>query len=142
MYSSSFAPCLQPQSIEGIMDNVLKLRTKSNKRIQFLISVLFVFFAGSSAFAQKADVESRLNDISINRNDNAVGTAPVNASSSVKLNSSMNFILWFMGTKEDVNCTKSKDTFFTKKSILTSGREPNHLLLKTLLKKALNVESC
>ena len=123
------------------MDNVLKLKKKSNKRIQFLISVLFVFFACSSGFAQKADIESPSSEISINRNDN-IGTAPVNASSAVKLNSSMNFILWFMGTKEDVDCTKSRDTFFTKKSILTSGREPNHLLLKTLLKKALNVESC
>jgi len=54
----------------------------------------------------------------------------------------MNFILWFMGTKEDINSTMPVDSFYSKKSILTSGREPNHLLVKTLLKKAINTKSC
>jgi hypothetical protein len=56
-------------------------------------------------------------------------------------NSNVNFILWFMGTKEDVN-TKISNESFSKKSFLTSGRELNHLLLKTLLKKAMNSKTC
>ena len=47
-----------------------------------------------------------------------------------------------MRNKEDINSTKSNDSFYSKKSILTSGREPNHLLMKTLLKKAINNKSC
>lgn len=119
------------------MSNVFKMRRKNNQ-MQFLITVLFVFFTGSVVFAQ--NVNTPLNDISISPNYNAVDTTPTRGAS--ELNSNMNFILWFMGTKEDINSAKSKEKFYTKKSIMTSGRMPNHLLLKTLLKKAINNESC
>ncbi|AOW09459.1 hypothetical protein [Flavobacterium gilvum] len=115
------------------------MRNNNNQK-QFLFLILFVFFTGSVAFAQNATANSSLNEVLINPNDNAVGTATSKVSS--ELNSNMNFILWFMGTKEDVNSAKSSERFYTKKSILTSGREPNHLLLKTLLKKTINNESC
>ncbi|HSD06052.1 hypothetical protein [Flavobacterium sp.] len=61
---------------------------------------------------------------------------------STSVDSNVNFILWFMGTKEDIGRTFSMDGMYSKKSFMTSGREPNHLLVKTLLKKALNIKSC
>ena len=107
--------------------------------MQLCILFMFVFFAGSSVFAQSSRFEISSNEGSINPNNTDTTPAKVSTSAS---NSNVNFILWFMGTKEDVNSTKSDDLFYSKKSILTSGREPNHLLLKTLLKKAINIESC
>lgn len=119
------------------MNNVFKIDKKNNYKTQFLI---LVFFVSSIAFAQKSSFETSSCEVSVNQNATGIDTPPVRVSNT-ELNSNMNFILWFMGTKEDINCTKSNDTFYTKKSIITSGREPNHLLLKTLLKKAINVES-
>lgn len=115
----------------------------NNNKIQFWVLVMFVFFASSNIFAQKSDFEISSNEVSINSNSNIDDTTPVKVKASTsELNSNMNFILWFMGTKEDVNSTLSSDSFYSKKSILTSGREPNHLLVKTLLKKAVNSKSC
>lgn len=115
----------------------------NNNKIQFWVLVMFVFFASSNVFAQKSDFEISSNEVSINPNSNIDDTTPVKVKASTsELNSNMNFILWFMGTKEDVNSTLSSDSFYSKKSILTSGREPNHLLVKTLLKKAVNSKSC
>lgn len=120
------------------MNDVFKIKKESNYKIQFLI---LVFFVSSFGFAQNSSFETYSCEVSINQNTTGIDTPPVRVSTT-ELNSNMNFILWFMGTKEDINSTKSNDTFYTKKSIITSGREPNHLLLKTLLKKAINVESC
>jgi hypothetical protein len=115
-----------------------------NKSIgnNFFIVFLFLLLSTTFSFAQKSDFESSSIEISINQNDNTVDTSiPVRVATS-GINSNVNFILWFMGTKEDVNSTMSNDAFYSKKSILTSGREPNHLLVKTLLKKAINIKAC
>jgi hypothetical protein len=125
------------------MNRAFKIVKTKNNKIQFWVLFIFVFFASLSVFAQKADFEISSNEISINQNSNIDDTTPIKAKvSTSELNSNMNFILWFMGTKEDVNSTMSSDSFYSKKSILTSGREPNHLLVKTLLKKAINIKSC
>ncbi|MDR6843846.1 hypothetical protein [Flavobacterium granuli] len=124
------------------MNRVIKIVKTNNSKMHFWVLVMFAFFTSSVAFAQKSDVEISLNEVSINQNDYTIDTPPVKVSTS-ELNSNMNFILWFMGTKEDLNSNnKSKESFYSKKSIITSGREPNHLLLKTLLKKAINSKAC
>ncbi|HEU4788765.1 MAG TPA: hypothetical protein VFS71_03695 [Flavobacterium sp.] len=123
------------------MNRAFRIVKKNNDRIQCWILVMFVFFASSNGFAQKSDFEISSNEVSMSQNIKTDDTAPAKVSAS-ELNSNMNFILWFMGTKEDVNGTMSSDSFYSKKSILTSGREPNHLLVKTLLKKAINIKSC
>lgn len=121
------------------MDRIFKLVRNNNCTFQLFVLVMFVFFAGSTVFAQECRFEISSIEVSVGKNDDAI--APVKVSTT-ELNSNMNFILWFMGTKEDVNSTRSNDSFYSKKSIITSGREPNHLLLKTLLKKAINIKSC
>lgn len=60
---------------------------------------------------------------------------------SVKTSSNMEFVLWFMGSKQDPNTTLSTEGINTKKQIMTSGIAPNRLLIKAFLKKAVNFES-
>lgn len=119
-------------------------RRAQNNNIQkfkFCIIILFVFFLSNKGVAQESSFENSVDEISINQKNIVIENAPVRVSNSI-LNSNVNFILWFMGTKEDVNKTTLDDVIYSKKSIITSGREPNRLLIKTLLKKALNIKSC
>lgn len=124
------------------MNDFFKIVKTSYQKKNFLVLVLFVLFSGSNVFAQKLEISSSKDgNFTLNQSDVPVDTTPTRVSSGV--NSNLNFIFWFMCTKENVNSIKSSnDTYNAKKSIMTSGREPNHLLMKTLLKKAINVESC
>jgi hypothetical protein len=122
------------------MNRFFKLNQKNNNTYFFFIVFLFAFFSNTPVFSQNESFEVSTEEVLSNQK-NIVIENPVKVSSSV-INSNVNFILWFMGTKEDMNNTFSDDGLSTKKSILTSGREPNHLLMKTLLKKALNIKSC
>jgi hypothetical protein len=122
------------------MNRVSILVKINNIKILFFIVILVSIFSNTSAVAQNVSFSNSSEEIVINQNGNTADTAPVRVSTSVS-NSNVNFILWFMGTKEDLNSNNSNESY-SKKSILTSGREPNHLLLKTLLKKAINIKSC
>ena len=121
------------------MNKIFKLAQINNNWGFFFVVVLFTFFTSSSVFAQNAKLEVSTEQVLIK--DNVVIEDPVKESSSSVINSNVNFILWFMGTKEDMGRTLPNDGY-SKKSFMTSGREPNHLLVKTLLKKALNIKSC
>src|SRR6478752_3811708 len=113
---------------EKQMNSILKIEKKINNKIQFCALVMFVLISTSSVFAQKSSLEISSNEVSINQNVIADDTTPASVRvSTSELNPNMNFILWFMGTKEDVNSPLPSDLFYTKKSILTSGREPNNL---------------
>ncbi len=56
-------------------------------------------------------------------------------------NFNMNFVLWFMGTKQDPNAKMLPAGTNTTKEFITSGTAPNRLLIKAFLKKAVNYES-
>jgi hypothetical protein len=43
----------------------------------------------------------------------------------------MEFVLWFMGSKQDPNTTISTEELIQKKQIMTSGIAPNRLLIKS-----------
>lgn len=121
------------------MNRLLKIVKNNNKNIFFIV-FLVTLFSSTSVLAQKSNIESASDEISMSDNSNTVDNTATKVSTSVST-SNVNFILWFMGTKEDINKTFSDD-MYSRKSILTSGREPNHLLMKTLLKKAINIKSC
>lgn len=53
----------------------------------------------------------------------------------------INFIFWFMGSKQDPNKVILNEEYNKKKQIMISGSAPNHLLIKTFFKKAVNFES-
>nr|WP_315157865.1 hypothetical protein [uncultured Flavobacterium sp.] len=114
---------------------------QSNKNISSLfIIVLFTFFSSTTVFGQNESLEVS-NEKVLNIQNDIVIESPAKVSNSA-VNSNVNFILWFMGTKEDMGKIFSDDGMYTKKSFMTSGREPNRLMVKTLLKKALNIKSC
>ena len=57
------------------------------------------------------------------------------ASSSVS--ESLNFMSWFMGTKQNIQPGSTQDLKgSSKKQLINSGITPNRLLLKTFMKKA------
>ena len=64
------------------------------------------------------------------------------AQSNVTTNTSMNFVSWFMGTKQTPNANQSADAAVSqKKQMINSGIAPNRLLIKAFLKKASNYSS-
>jgi len=121
------------------MNKVPKLNLKKNNNFLFIV-VLLAFFSSITAFSQTENAGVSSEETLMNSN-NVVIENPSKVSASV-MNSNVNFILWFMGTKGDMGGTFSNGDMYSKKSFMTSGREPNRLLVKTLLKKALNIKSC
>ena len=63
----------------------------------------------------------------------------VASQSNVTTNTTMNFVSWFMGTKQTPNANKATDAATSeKKQMINSGIAPNRLLIKAFLKKASN----
>jgi hypothetical protein len=54
--------------------------------------------------------------------------------------SNMNFVLWFMGSKQSPNSNALPAGTTAKKQFMTSGSAPNRLLIRAFLKKAVNFE--
>lgn len=108
----------------------MKGKKSTIKSFQFIALLLFVFAAVSSIKAQAVGEKAYVGD------QNGTETRVLGAASG------SNFILWFMGTKDNMDVMETGRRFNTKKSIMTSGIVPNRLLLKTLMKKTINIESC
>ena len=89
-----------------------------------VVVVLMMFLVCSIGFAQeqKATTSQEL-------------TTTSSASSSVS--ESLNFMSWFMGTKQSIQTGAGKEVNGNnKKQLINSGIAPNRLLLKTFMKKA------
>ena len=110
---------------------------KANNQALFNLVILFVFILLSnvSIFAQSTKNVVDVNSIEINANKKTEN-ASIGSSSN-----NMNFVLWFMGSKQDPNSTISTEGTNTKKQIITSGVAPNRLLIKSFLKKTVNLDS-
>ena len=122
------------------MSKIYNAFENNNNRSFLFVIVLFTFFSTGTIFGQIEKVVNSIEEVTY-LND-IVNEQPAKVSNSVIINSNVNFILWFMGTKEDMGKSFSSEVMYTKKSFITSGREPNRLMVKTLLKKALNIKSC
>jgi hypothetical protein len=105
---------------------------KGNTVKSTLVLFRFIVLLNVPVFGQV--VEKELN---MPTNMEVLSEAKEESSSS----SDMNFVLWFMGSKQDPNSTISTEGINTKKRIMTSGLAPNRLLIKTFLKKAVNFEN-
>lgn len=102
------------------------------KSITVLVMFVFMLLSNISVFGQSIAKGQSI--------DNSTET--VSAASEVSAsNSNMNFVLWFMGSKQDPNSTISVDATNKKKQIMMSGMAPNRLLIKAFLKKAVDYES-
>ncbi|HEY4617416.1 MAG TPA: hypothetical protein VIH09_04400 [Flavobacterium sp.] len=102
------------------------------KNMTVLLMFVFIFLSNVSVFGQETKKESV-----ISNTKEIVSDAKEESTST----SNMDFVLWFMGSKQDPNSTISTEGINTKKKIMTSGLAPNRLLIKAFLKKAVNFES-
>lgn len=97
--------------------------------------VLFALFL-LSGFGMSAQ---NVNEVSITVGNSIIsdGTAAV-SQNNVSSSTTMNFVSWFMGTKQTPNANSGTDAIGTKKQMINSGIAPNRLLIKAFLKKASN----
>ncbi|MFV5703522.1 hypothetical protein ACM55F_16790 [Flavobacterium sp. XS2P12] len=107
--------------------------TKITNNIFILLVILLL--SNVSVFGQSTENIVATNAIEV------VSVAKQDNVSTSTTSNNMNFVLWFMGSKQDPNVTISTEGINTKKQIMTSGMAPNRLLIKAFLKKAVNLES-
>jgi hypothetical protein len=121
------------------MKNLLKKYSANDRRMYFFVVFMFVGFSSS---AQVSFESSDLN-VSAKVFNIVADELPSKSSSTIiNSNSNSNFILWFMGTKVGPNKSTPNEVMYTKRKIISSGTEPNRLLMKTLLKKTINTKFC
>ena len=114
------------------------IASKLNNNILFksLFLLLFTLVPSTNVVAQTS------NSIVI---ESVTQVAPATKVQSVSTFSSsantMNFVLWFMGSKQDPKSSISTEGINTKKQVITSGTAPNRLLIKAFLKKAVELDS-
>ncbi|MCG9791222.1 hypothetical protein [Flavobacterium algicola] len=109
-------------------------RTSKVKRSFNLKALVIVLLFSLSAFSQSTTSNSLSEE-----------SAPLSTSTQVSTSRSsanMEFVLWFMGSKQNPNTVISTEASTSARNqIITSGLAPNRLLLKAFLKKAVNYES-
>ena len=110
-----------------------------NKKITILLMVFaFVLLSNVKMFAQTAVENNVVPTTSLASDTNEISVAKTD---NVSAATNMNFVLWFMGSKQDPNAKVLPAGENTKKQFMTSGTAPNRLLIKAFLKKAVNFES-
>ena len=115
--------------------NYISLKTNKKSIVNGLLLFVFLLLTNTSAFAQTS------NDIAVDNDIENSSSVKAQSTSAVSSSNSMNFVLWFMGTKQDPNSTISVEGTNTKKQVITSGMAPNRLLIKAFLKKAVDLDT-
>ena len=110
------------------------LKLDNEKVFKLLVLFIFLLISTNSVFGQaQTTVVDNLTEIELNNNKESATT--------VTTSNSMNFVLWFMGTKQGVNGSTMKENTNTKIQAITSGSAPNRLLIKAFLKKVIEADS-
>ena len=105
----------------------------SKKVLKSLLIFVFVLLSHITVSAQTkidASAEKALNS------QNKVDNVSVDSSTTT-----INFVLWFMGTKQEPIIKFPTENSNLKKQMIMSGRAPNRLLMKAFLKKVINLDS-
>jgi hypothetical protein len=114
-----------------------------NKSSRNLIMVIaFILLSIGTSFGQTTP-ENNLVQTNIIESNTIVNTSiEISAAKeeTTSTASNMNFVLWFMGSKQTPNATTLPIGTTAKKQFMTSGTAPNRLLIKAFLKKAINFE--
>ncbi len=110
----------------------------NKKRANIIMVLTFIILSSFSAFAQTTTEDKAVENNVIVNNTVELNTRRQENTADT---SNMNFVLWFMGSKQDPNTTISSEATSTKNKVRTSGIAPNRLLIKAFLKKATNFES-
>ncbi len=124
------------------MNNFSKKSDNKIKSNIFMV-LLFMFMSNVAVFGQTSlennNVQTTATETNVIVNNNIeMNSMKQEAASDV---SSMNFVLWFMGSKQSPNAITVPAGTTAKKQFMTSGTAPNKLLIKAFLKKAVNFES-
>ena len=108
-------------------------KQNDNKKItSILLMFVFLLISNVAIFAQT--VAEKNTDSSTSFQSNLVEKETTTNTSNI------NFVIWFMGSKQNPNTTIISAGENTRKQFMTSGLAPNRLLIKAFLKKAVNFE--
>ncbi|TDD98342.1 hypothetical protein [Flavobacterium cellulosilyticum] len=123
--------------------NQLTKRNRNTKINTFFMMIVFMLLLNSSIFAQVASENNSGSVATIEKSEIVNSNIEMNAMKQQPTSgdSNMNFILWFMGSKQSPNSSVMPRGTSAKQQFITSGTEPNRLLIKAFLKKAVNFES-
>jgi hypothetical protein len=108
-------------------------KQKNNKKTASIL-VLFVFLLLSNVSIFGQTVAKK------NTNSNSTIENNIVEKEAASNTSNMNFLIWFMGSKQNPSTTIIPAGENTRKQFMTSGLAPNRLLIKAFLKKAVNFE--
>ena len=116
-----------------------KTTQNSFSRIGFVVLVLFLLSSvGMVGQNVQPTVATSTTTFTVASSDEVVATAQTTTTT----NTTMNFVSWFMGTKQTPSSNQSSEfSTNSKKQMIQSGIAPNRLLIKAFLKKATNYNS-
>ena len=118
-----------------IVMKYLSLKTNKKTLVRSLMFFVFILASNTSVIAQ-AEKNTVVENVI-----ESIPAAKIENSATVSSSNTMNFVLWFMGSKQDLKSTISSESVNTKKQVIISGTAPNRLLMKAFLKKAVNLDS-
>jgi len=105
-------------------------KDSNKKSFNIFMLLVFLFLTNSAVFAQTV----------ADKNNSPIENNLVEKEATTNT-SNMNFVIWFMGSKQNPNTTVLPAGESTRKQFMTSGLAPNRLLIKAFLKKAINSDS-
>ena len=108
--------------------------TTTSTRTRLVVLFVLLILSGVKMSAQTAE--------SVIVAPAAIETVSVASASTEAAASTLNFVSWFMGTKQNTNVAPSTEASQSnKKQMINSGIAPNRLLIKAFLKRASNYTS-
>lgn len=123
--------------------NTFTKHSGSKIKNNIFMVLFFVLMSNVAVFGQTAVEKNTVETTSLENGEIVNSTIEINTMKQEATSgaSSMNFVLWFMGSKQTPNATAVPAGTTAKKQFITSGTAPNRLLIKAFLKKAVNFES-
>jgi hypothetical protein len=122
--------------------NHFSKRDGSKKFSIIVMMFVCVLLSNVSVFGQTTE-ESTTTQTATIQDDEVVNTNVEMSTMKQEASSTatnMNFVLWFMGSKQTPNANAVPAGTTAKKQFMTSGSAPNRLLIRAFLKKAGNFE--
>ncbi len=124
-----------------ISNQLTQQHNLSKTRLIVLIVLLVLSSIGMFGQNTKQEIVSLVNSsetIVASNDEEIIVTSPKSETTS---QSDLNFVSWFMGTKQAPKSNLLNNGQNSKRQIINSGIAPNGLLLKVFLKKAINYQS-
>lgn len=119
--------------------NPITTATSSQISWRLVVVLVMLLLSNLNVFGQNTTVvPASVIGLEIVATDDMVATV----TTATTTNNTMNFVSWFMGTKQTTNANSATDVSGnSKKQMINAGIAPNRLLIKAFLKKATNYDS-